>query len=372
MINLNDEDLLLSSQSNSKKDDITPEIKNLENAINYFCENAKENYNIINEEIEKIQKKFPNFNRDITNLFSELILYNFQNIRRLDSFSEISMNHLRNIKKYYNENAQINNTFIETNDVKNKIEKLTKENEKLFVNLENAKKIIEIKSQEIEQLKSDIKSRENLFLIESYKPWNNLSGSTIRLLDNYQIENRELKKVFEDKINDYQEEINKKTQTNINLKNKCNEIVNKNKKAMNVLYDEKCQELNKLKEKYEGLQKEFSEKDTYIKILTSNLEQKEKDNYNNRNNPKDNINLELEQKNKKIEELEGELAKKNEENFNLIMENGRLKSKLENPNKSIASISINSEYNRLKEENEHLKEKLQIFTEYINENNKKK
>ena len=243
--------------------------------------------------------------------------------------------------------------------------------------IENLKKELESRDKEIESLKSNLNNqgaKEKKALVDSIisifekdssskssssdKPWNTLSESVNRILDNYKIENEMLKKdkgIFQEKICHLQNELIKHIQTNLDIKNEYNKIISeiKNKaKELEFLYDKKNEENEQLK-------CEIATKEMKILNLQIEIENIKSSNDILIDKNESNLKTKIIELNKKIEEQNNIIREINDKYINATIENGKLQKYKENqfrPNN--ISEELIRENNDLKNENEDLKEKI--------------
>ena len=253
--------------------------------------------------------------------------------------------------------------------------------------IENLKKELESKDKEIESLKSNLSNqgaKEKKALVDSIisifekdssskssssdKPWNTLSESVNRILDNYKLENETLKKdkgIFQEKICHLQNELIKHIQTNLEIKNEYNKIISeiKNKsKELEFLYDKKNEENEQLK-------CEIATKEMKILNLQIEIENIKSSNDILIDKNESNLKTKIIELNKKIEEQNNIIREINDKYINATIENGKLQKYKENQFRP-ANISeeLIRENNDLKNENEDLKVKINNLKFMLNSN----
>lgn len=230
------------------------EINSADNNLSLFFEDLKIIFKKMKEKHQALKNASGNYNNisqntknDINSLKSQISLLE----KQLSNEQDIS-------KKLKDENIKIKNVH------QLEVSKLSETNTKLSLSLvKKQKELVNLqketldKSQEIENLKISINSKDNeerksiinsiksIFeeddINENYKPLNNLSESVNKILENYKTENEQLKKnqnIFEQKIKEV-DNINK------DITNKLNSL----QELYNILMDEKKQLIEEIASK---------------------------------------------------------------------------------------------------------------------------
>ena len=401
-------------------------IKENKNNLSNFFEDAKKFFNKAQKDFVMIKKK----SKPITNININNILYKKQvsenHIKNLDNpFSnksnytkiapknnnsktatkkkENSMNITDiNLNKFnpIEHNSTTSNTSTTSNQHRTQLSEINKRMS-LDLNIkrkeiEKLRKELESKDKEIESLKSNLNSKDEQgkkSLVESirtifekdsssdsYKPWNSLSESVNKILDNYRKENELLKKdkiIFKETINYLQNELIKNVQLNSEiknnnkiqmeyLKNEYNKMIseiNKKGKELQYMYDR----TNEEKEKLKG---EIAAKEMTILNLQIEIENIKSSNDLLIDKNESNLKTQIIDLNKKIEEQNKTIKEINEKYVNATIELGQLKKNVENKFRTDnINDDMNSENEMLKRENEDLKEKIENLKFMLNSNN---
>ncbi len=254
--------------------------------------------------------------------------------------------------KCYIQLSDINRKLsLELNDKIKKIEKFKSEIESKNKEIEILKNTLNNKgNQEKKELVESIFEKDNS--TNSYKPWNALSESVNRIMDNYKIENEILKKdkrIFQEKINYLQNELINKIQTNLEIKNEYNKIISdiKNKaKELEYLY-------NKINEEKDQLKVEIAEKE--LQIFQLQIQMEDIKNTNNILIDKNESDLKMQ-----INELNKNIEEKNKYAKNIIDKEKQLR--LDNINEDLIK--------ELKKENKDLKKDIEKYKYILKCNNK--
>ena len=318
----------------------------------------------------------------------------------LSLFYENIQNISKDIQKKENENKKDISRLKELNlKYESKLSKMSRTNPNLSLLLDKQKKEIDnLKNKNSEKLKSSIRtgtgnSKDELLesiksILEekenNSKPWRNFNNSINRIMENYRIENEELKnklKDFEDKQKDFENKQN-------DFENKIKEIKNEKIKAENNLkllkkYLDKSEEDNKkLKDEIADrdhkiinmeieIEKNKEEKEQLNNIMISNRIS-ENNNDNERNEKNNNLQKILKKEREEKNILKEELEK-------LKLENEKFKNKLlskginclggeeiyESKNTIIENYKDKVEY--LLQENKTLKDKIEaLSSQFLN------
>ena len=412
-------------------------IKENQNNLSSFFEDAKKFFNKAQKDFVMIKKK----SKPTTNTNINTILYKKQasenHIKNLDNpFSNktnytkivVKNNHNNNNNNNNNRKSKTtakkkensmnttdininkinptehNSTTSNTSNTSNQYQtQLSEINKRMSLDLnikrkeiEKLKKELESKDKEIETLKSNINSKDEQgkkSLVESirsifekdnssdsYKPWNSLSESVNKILDNYKKENELLKKdkiIFKETINYLQNELIKNVQLNSEiknnnkmqmeyLKNEYNKIIseiNKKGKELQYMYD-------RTNEEKEQLKGEIAAKEMIILNLQIEIENIKSSNDLLIDKNETNLKTQIIDLNKKIEVQNKTIKEINEKYVNATIEIGQLKKNMENKFRTDnINDDINSENEMLKRENEDLKEKIENLKFMLNSNN---
>ena len=399
----NDENKTNNINLNNKKviDDFVIHINKLSDTIKEYFElsnnlikNKRIHINSLEKEINssildkvKLLKIINLLKQDISSEDGNLSLF-YENIQNIS----------KDIQKKENENKKDISRLKELNlKYESKLSQMSRTNPNLSLLLDKQKKEIDnLKNKNSEKLKSSIRtgtgnSKDELLesiksILEekenNSKPWRNFNNSINRIMENYRIENEELKnklKDFEDKQKDFE---NKQK----DFENKIKEIKNEKIKAENNLkllkkYLDKSEEDNKkLKDEIADrdlkiinleieIKKNKEEKEQLNNIMISNRIS-ENNNDNERNEKNNNLQKILKKEREEKNNLKEELEK-------LKLENEKFKNKLlskginclggeeiyESKNTIIENYKDKVEY--LLQENKTLKDKIEVLTSQL-------
>ena len=361
------------------------EINSADNNLSLFFEDMKIIFKKMKEKHQAIKNNSGNYNNNSQNQ-----KYDMNSLKNKISMLEKQLSNEQEVsKKLKDENIKIKNEH------QVEVSKLSETNTKLSLTLvKKQKELVNLqketldKSQEIENLKISIKSKDDeerksiinsiksIFeeddINKNYKPLNNLSESVNKILENYKTENEQLKikqKIFEQKIKEV-DNINK------DITNKLNTL----QELYTFLMDEKKQLIEEIAAKDIKIIKiQFENekfKDEIGKLNDIKLSTGISDDDNNIKDKFIQLNKKLKQEKKVMDELKEELEK-------LKIENETYKRKLLSLginyiagqeveiSKDEIIESLKDEIEQLKQRNQTLSEAFEsLTTQFWNENNK--
>ena len=360
------------------------EINSADNNLSLFFEDMKIIFKKMKEKHQALKNVSGNYSINSQNIKNDI-----NSLKNKISSLEIQLSNEQDIsKKLKNENIKIKN------DHQLEVSKLSETNTKLSLSLvKKQKELVNLqketldKSQEIENLKISIKSKENeerkslinsiksIFeeddINKNYKPLNNLSESVNKILENYKIENEQLKinqNIFEQKIKEV-DNINK------DIINKLSTL----QELYTILMDEKKQLIEEIAAKDIKIIKiQFENekfKDEIGKLNDIRLSTGIPDDENNIKEKFIQLNKKFKQEKKNMDELKEELEK-------IKIENETYKRKLLSLgvnyiagqeveiSKDEIIESLKDEIEQLKQRNQTLSEAFEtLTTKFWNENN---
>ena len=389
----------LESELNSLEipNNISKKLNDTISVLKMEINSADNNLSLFFEDMKIIFKKMKEKHQALKNISGNYNNNNFQN-------QKYDMNSLKNkislLEKQLSNEQGVNKQLKDENiKIKNdhyvEVSKLSETNTKLSLTLvKKQKELVNLqketldKSQEIENLKISIKSKDNeerksiinsiksIFeeddINKNYKPLNNLSESVNKILENYKTENEQLKikqNIFEQKIKEV-DNINK------DITNKLNTL----QELYTFLMDEKKQLIEEIATKDIKIIKiQFENekfKDEIDKLNDIKLSTGIPDDDNNIKEKFIQLNKKYKQEKKVIDELKEELEKLKEENETykkklLSLGINYIAGQEVEISKDEIIESLKDEIEQLKQRNQTLSEAFESLTsQFWNENNK--
>ena len=325
-----------NKELNLEKQKLTLEMSKLENKINELEKNHKEN---LNNNIENLNIKINQFEKKN----SSLILENDKLNEDLKELKEKINQFEKKNSSLISENDKLNNNLKGENDKINQLEKknssLISENNTLnndlnelkedIQNLEKNNKNLNKQILELNKKISDYE-KENIKSISKnnnlYNDYEQLNIEYKILLNNYQNLNKENQNI--------KNELDLKNKEKEQLNNKLSELIENNKKEINLLSQNKNN--NKIEEENNELKKEILKLNFDIK----KLEKENKNQFNSLSKLKKDYLKETEELTNEIENLNSEIKNLKDNNSKIIKENNEIKKLIKKDKEKKLNLQI--------------------------------